>query len=120
MNAIDNIPTNCALGVAIDRMIHSALSAAAGALGLALVSVPWYSAVAQPSNPGEPVASIDARSKERAVSEDAIRPFRINVPQSDLDDLRRRLLATRWPTKELVADRSQGVQTATLRELVRY
>jgi pimeloyl-ACP methyl ester carboxylesterase len=50
----------------------------------------------------------------------AIRPFQVNVPKADLADLRRRLAATRWPTKELVADRSQGVQLATLKELVRY
>ncbi len=52
--------------------------------------------------------------------ESAIRPFRVNVPKADLDDLRRRLAATRWPTRELVEDRSQGVQLATLKELVRY
>jgi pimeloyl-ACP methyl ester carboxylesterase len=51
---------------------------------------------------------------------DAIRPFRVNVPQEALDDLRRRLAATRWPDQETVTDRSQGVQLATLKELVRY
>ena len=50
----------------------------------------------------------------------AIRPFRVNVPEADLVDLRRRIAATRWPTRELVQDRSQGVQLATLRELARY
>ena len=50
----------------------------------------------------------------------AIRPFRVNVPEADLTDLRRRLAATRWPARELVEDRSQGVQLATLKELVRY
>jgi pimeloyl-ACP methyl ester carboxylesterase len=50
----------------------------------------------------------------------AIRPFRIDVPQAELDELRRRVLATRWPDKETVADQSQGVQLARLRELVRY
>src|SRR5689334_15009003 len=50
----------------------------------------------------------------------AIRPFRVNVPKASLTDLRRRLEAIRWPTKELVKDRSQGVQLATLRELVHY
>jgi pimeloyl-ACP methyl ester carboxylesterase len=49
-----------------------------------------------------------------------VRPFRIDVPQPALDDLRKRVLATRWPTKELVKDRSQGVQLATLKELARY
>ena len=50
----------------------------------------------------------------------AVRPFQINIPQDKLVDLRRRLEATRWPTKELVSDRSQGVQLTTLQELVSY
>jgi pimeloyl-ACP methyl ester carboxylesterase len=50
----------------------------------------------------------------------AIRPFRIEVPGERLAELRRRLAATRWPSRELVADRSQGVQLATLQELARY
>src|SRR5918998_1729227 len=47
----------------------------------------------------------------------AIRPFRVNVPQEALDDLRRRIAATRWPERETVADSSQGVPLATIREL---
>ena len=50
----------------------------------------------------------------------AIRPFRVNVPDAALADLRKRVLATRWPEKETVNDRSQGVQLAKLQELVRY
>jgi hypothetical protein len=50
----------------------------------------------------------------------AIHPFRVEVPQADLDDLTRRIADTRWPTPELVADRSQGVQAATLRALADY
>src|SRR5690349_18617405 len=50
----------------------------------------------------------------------AIRPFTINVPEADLADLRRRVLATRWPVRETVADQSQGIQLARLQELVRY
>ena len=50
----------------------------------------------------------------------AIRPFSIEVPQEDLDELRRRISATRWPSKELVDDRSQGVQLATIQALSRY
>src|SRR3954449_10966366 len=49
-----------------------------------------------------------------------VRPFQIDVPDERLDDLRRRIEATRWPSKELVDDRSQGVQLATMRELARY
>jgi pimeloyl-ACP methyl ester carboxylesterase len=55
------------------------------------------------------------------VGEEAeVRPFRIDVPEEDLLELRRRIAETRWPTKELVEDRSQGVQLATLQELARY
>jgi pimeloyl-ACP methyl ester carboxylesterase len=50
----------------------------------------------------------------------AIRPFLINVPQAALDDLHRRIIATRWPEKETVADPSQGVQLATLQKLAHY
>ncbi|HET7639134.1 MAG TPA: epoxide hydrolase N-terminal domain-containing protein, partial [Ktedonobacteraceae bacterium] len=50
----------------------------------------------------------------------AVRPFRINVPEEDLADLRRRIAATRWPDKETVADPSQGVQLATMQKLARY
>ena len=53
-------------------------------------------------------------------TETTIRPFRVDIPEEELDDLRRRIAATRWPTKELVADRSQGVQLATMQELARY
>ncbi|MGZ4589098.1 MAG: epoxide hydrolase family protein, partial [Mycobacteriaceae bacterium] len=49
-----------------------------------------------------------------------VRPFRVHFPDEALADLRRHIAATRWPSKELVPDRSQGVQLATLRELARY
>jgi pimeloyl-ACP methyl ester carboxylesterase len=49
-----------------------------------------------------------------------IRTFNIDIPEDELADLRRRIAATRWPSKELVEDRSQGVQLATVRELAHY
>jgi hypothetical protein len=55
-----------------------------------------------------------------AVESDAIRPFRINIPEADLVDLRRRVLATRWPDRETVMDQSQGARLAKLQELARY
>jgi pimeloyl-ACP methyl ester carboxylesterase len=65
---------------------------------------------------------ITATAPRYAAQETAtdIRPFQVEVPQADLDDLRQRLAAIRWPSKELVADRSQGVQLATMQELTRY
>jgi pimeloyl-ACP methyl ester carboxylesterase len=57
----------------------------------------------------------------RATTEgDAIRPFTINFPESDLVDLRRRVKATRWPDRETVKDPSQGAQLATMQALARY
>ena len=55
-----------------------------------------------------------------AATNDAIRPFRIDIPESVLADMRARIKATRWPEKETVADDSQGVPLATMQELARY
>jgi pimeloyl-ACP methyl ester carboxylesterase len=49
-----------------------------------------------------------------------IRPFHVDIPADALQDLRRRIAATRWPSRELVKDRSQGVQLETMQALVRY
>ena len=49
-----------------------------------------------------------------------IRPFNVDIPNEALDDLRRRIAATRWPSRELVPDRSQGVQLATIQALANY
>ena len=56
----------------------------------------------------------------RAAENNPIRPYHINIPEAALVDLRRRIAATRWPEKETVADASQGVPLATMRELARY
>src|SRR5437588_4782267 len=50
----------------------------------------------------------------------AVRPFRFNVSEAELTELRRRINATKWPERETVADESQGVQLATIQELARY
>src|SRR5690242_5085748 len=55
-----------------------------------------------------------------AATADAIRPYRINIPESALADLRKRIKATRWPDKETVSDDSQGVPLAIMQELARY
>jgi pimeloyl-ACP methyl ester carboxylesterase len=58
-------------------------------------------------------------SSEVAVGTE-IRPFALDIDQGQIDGLRGRIEGTRWPSKELVPDRSQGVQLATMRELARY
>jgi pimeloyl-ACP methyl ester carboxylesterase len=63
---------------------------------------------------------VNPNNAEQAADKTAIRPFDVNVPEAELTELRRRINATRWPSKELVADRSQGVQLATLQALARY
>src|SRR5213076_15731 len=57
---------------------------------------------------------------DTAAGNTAIRPFTIDVPEADLEDLRARIAATRWPEKETVVDASQGVQLATLQALAHY
>ena len=64
----------------------------------------------------EPVSSQLAA----APAADAIRPFRVEVPDEQLLDLRLRIAATRWPDRETVTDESRGVQLATIQELARY
>jgi pimeloyl-ACP methyl ester carboxylesterase len=57
---------------------------------------------------------------QAAADDSTIRPFRVDIPEEDLVELRRRIAATRWPDRETVADASQGVQLATIQELARY
>jgi pimeloyl-ACP methyl ester carboxylesterase len=101
MTAISSSPTRRSLIVG---------SAATGAVSL-LPMHSFAARLAQSTQKGSAIGTTKA---------DAILPFRVNVPDKDLADLLRRLSATRWPTKELVEDRSQGVQLATLRALARY
>jgi len=65
------------------------------------------------------VAFIPSALYGATASED-IRPFKVSFPQSDLDDLRRRIAATRWPNRETVADTTQGVQLSTIQKLAAY
>jgi hypothetical protein len=65
-------------------------------------------------------ATLLATDLRTATGAEEIRPFRINVPQAEIDELRRRIAATRWPEKETVADQTQGVQLSTIQKLARY
>jgi len=65
-------------------------------------------------------SALFATSARAAAEDGSIRPFHINIPEDQLADLRRRVLATRWPERETVNDRSQGVQLAKIQEIVRY
>jgi pimeloyl-ACP methyl ester carboxylesterase len=61
-----------------------------------------------------------SKTSVSATSDEAIYPFRFHAPQADLDDLHRRILATKWPDKETVTDFSQGVPSATIQALAKY
>src|ERR1700722_19965780 len=60
------------------------------------------------------------RSSEQVSDKTAIHPFHVNVPETELTDLRGRIHATKWPERETVTDATQGVQLATMQALARY
>ena len=66
------------------------------------------------------LAAQTAATPVTAPEDTAIRPFRVNIPEEELVDLRRRIAATRWPDQETVTDQSQGIQLAKLKPLVAY
>jgi pimeloyl-ACP methyl ester carboxylesterase len=84
------------------RRSFLATSAAVGATGLALLATAGHAQTVP------------------AAEENAIRPFRFNASDQALADLRRRIAATKWPSRELVTDTTQGVQLATIQKLARY
>ncbi len=69
---------------------------------------------------GTAAASLFPASPARASTSDEIRPFSVHYPDEQLADLRRRVAATKWPSKEIVTDASQGVQFATIQKLAQY
>ncbi len=66
------------------------------------------------------MATATNRLSDRPLENQAIRPFQVNVPEEQLTELRRRIIATIWPERETVPDASQGVQLATIQALARY
>jgi pimeloyl-ACP methyl ester carboxylesterase len=85
-------------------MMHViATLAAVGVLGFAVLAVPSF-----------------AQSVPAAAEDDSIRPFRVNISEERLADLRRRVAATKWPERETVGDATQGVQLATMQKLAHY
>jgi len=118
---VANVTTTHLLVLSLRRMMQSAVSTIAGAFGIAMLATPCY-AVAGTTGSTNTLSSSSSRlTPPPSVSEDAaVRPFRVNVPQAALDDLRRRIVATRWPDKETVDDQSQGAPLAKMQELIQY
>lgn len=78
----------------------------------------WQGLIAACATAGALLLWVPAHAQ--STDSNAIRPFRVNVPQDALDDLRRRITATRWSDRETVSDRSQGVPLKNFQEIVRY
>jgi len=66
------------------------------------------------------VSDAQPASSTEPTSNESIRPFKVNIPDKQLKDLRQQILTTRWPEKETVADQSQGVPLATMQRLAHY
>ncbi|MFE1196073.1 epoxide hydrolase family protein [Streptomyces olivaceoviridis] len=91
------------------------LGLAAGAVAVTQMGLSGQArAATSGASPASAAASGDAQRSA------AVRPFRVRVPQKELNELRRRVKETRWPDRETVRDRSQGAQLAKLRPLVEY
>jgi len=99
----------------LNRRQFLGVSTAAAGYGMGLMALPG-TAHAAPT--AAPAAAAPAAAATGAP--DAIRPFRVAIPQEALVDLRRRIAATRWPARETVTDESQGVRLATMQQLARY
>lgn len=118
--AVERVPTiETVMSSSPTRRSFLAGSVAALFLGLCMLTSPNHAETVTTSSTGAVVVAA-APATGQAAEDRSIRPFTVHVPQAALDDLRRRVIATRWPDKETVADRSQGTQLAKLQELVRY
>jgi hypothetical protein len=101
---------------------RSVLATLGGAFGFALLAAPCNAqavttAGAETGLSGVPSAALGRAAEHNGIT---IRPFRISVPEEALVDLRRRLVATRWPERETVTNQSQGVQLAKIQPLIQY
>jgi pimeloyl-ACP methyl ester carboxylesterase len=122
MNPIFKLSPNASqLSGGIRGILSTACEAMTIAFGASLLGAPCYAMATGTAAPEALVSAPDASGRTRATPEEvSIRAFRVMIPQSELDDLRTRLRATRWPDKETVADQSQGPRLAQLQDLVEY
>lgn len=86
--------------------------------GAAVLAALGFTGAMQPAFAAD--SAPKAAAAQRSGADESIRPFKVHVPQRQLDDLRKRIAATRWPDKETVGDQSQGIQTAQVQALVKY
>ena len=84
------------------------------------LAAPLFALAGPPASDSAMIASTNAKTRGDASNSSSVRPYRVNIPQSALDDLRKRVQSTRWPDKETVNDQSQGAQLAKVQALVDY
>jgi pimeloyl-ACP methyl ester carboxylesterase len=104
----------------ISRRDFLARSAAALSVSPVVFASPTYSQSTTTSTGDTMTETISPQRSNQAADKDAIRPFRVNVPEAELAEMRRRIKATKWPERETVTDASQGVQLATTQALAQY
>jgi len=100
----------------LSRRRFLAASATALSVSPSVFALPGFAGT-MPSSGTDALAVAAASAARPAGDDERIRPFTVRIPQAELADLRRRIAATKWPSRELVTDASQGVQLATMREL---
>jgi len=94
---------------------HLVAKASSGEDSTTSVSKDWRGVSRKEINTTELATALGTTADDKT-----IRPFRVNIPEEQLVDLRRRIAATKWPERELVSDATQGVQLATMKKLADY
>jgi pimeloyl-ACP methyl ester carboxylesterase len=96
------------------------ISAAVGAFGFALLAGSSFAQTVPTARAKVAIVRLLSAKPQTPTEDKSIRPFRIDIPEEQLVDLRKRIAATRWPDRETVNDESQGIRLAEMQELVRY
>ncbi|HEX8568262.1 MAG TPA: epoxide hydrolase [Pyrinomonadaceae bacterium] len=103
---------------------NQAVSVIACALGLCLIALSSHAQTKKSKSNQREMKMTQTTAKQQSTGhstdKEAIRPFRMKIPEVELTELRRRIKAAKWPNKELVSDASQGVQLATMHKLAEY
>jgi pimeloyl-ACP methyl ester carboxylesterase len=105
------------LGVFIRSIVFSITTCS---VGLGMVALPALAQNTQDKKIQKETNVTQPTATQKSDASDAIRPFRVNISDETLSDLRRRIAATKWPDRETVTDATQGVNLATMKKLAEY
>jgi len=104
----------------LKTFVHRRLLAASVLVGMMAMFMPMSSQADTTKPAAAPPSTAQAAAQQPPAGDTSIRPFHFHASDQALADLHRRILATRWPSRELVDDATQGVQLATMQKLARY